>query len=89
MIHRANVRSRVYVPNIQTKDPRNKKFSPRNFRLYTRRCNWCKRPNYWSAWNWMGLCIDCGKYLNLMHGHEVWVNDCLENDVLISDMIDQ
>lgn len=68
MIHRPNVRARVYVPNLQTKDPRNQKFSKRNFKLYAKQCHWCHRPNYCSAFDYPGLCTGCARYLNGLDG---------------------
>lgn len=78
MIHRPSVRARVFVSNLQTKSTRNRKFSGRNFMLYMKRCNWCKRPNYWSAFDYPGLCTGCARYLNGMDGLSVSVKMSVE-----------
>jgi hypothetical protein len=68
VIHRPNVREKVYRPNLQTRSIVNRKFYARNHPLFTKRCNWCKRPNYWSHFDYPGLCTECGIYINRLEG---------------------
>ena len=88
MIHMPNVRAKVYRPNLQTKAICNRRFWGRNYKIYVKRCRKCSRPNYWSYWNLPGYCTICGIYLTKLEGREIWVNDLMDNDVLISDMVD-
>jgi len=79
VIHRPNVRARVYVPNLQTRFEGNQKFSKRNFKLYTKQCNWCHRPNYWSAFDYPGLCVGCARYINKLDGLMIHIQMAVEH----------
>lgn len=63
-IRRPNVRARLYQPNLQARHPGNQKYYPRDFRMYSKQCRWCKRPASGRMfWDYPGLCLDCGAYL--------------------------
>jgi len=80
MIHRPNVRARVYRPNLQTRSIVNRKFSERDFKLYTKQCNWCHRPNYWSAFDYPGLCVECAKHINRLEGLPICIQIKADNN---------
>jgi hypothetical protein len=82
-----DVRAKVYRPNLQAKALCNRKFCKRNYRIYVKRCNKCSRPNYWSYLNLPGYCLICGIYLTELEGRDIWIDDLMDNDVLISDVI--
>jgi|ERR1044071_631164 hypothetical protein len=63
-IRRPNVRARLYQPNLQARHPGNRKYSPRNFHIYSKQCRWCKRPREWLHANaYPGFCYACDEWL--------------------------
>jgi len=74
MIRRPNVRARCLQPNLQARHPGNRKYYPREYRMYSRQCRWCHRP--------VGgrmdpiyayLCLECGTYLHVLEAdHHIY-----------------